>query len=331
MRGRWLAGVILLSMCAHSALAQDDAATERARQAYARGVQLSKDEHWGDALAQFEEAEAARDAALVRFNIGYCQRALGRYVAARHTLASVLANPAGLDPTQLDDAKSYAAESERVIARVDVTLDPDAAALTIDGRPLLAEDGAPDTFLAGVAPTSEGKPVGKGHFTMLIDPGSHLVIAARPGHQDVAVQASYRAGEKATLALHLDTLPATVRIDTVPRQAIVRIDGREVGIAPIEIQRPAGDYKLEVASSGFETYATALKLTSGQRVELTPKLVVYRVPITKRWWFWTGAAAIVLGGVLAAYLVVRANEQPPPYDGGSTNWVAQGQRWSFGF
>jgi PEGA domain len=307
----------------------NDAGMERARQAYVRGVELSKDEHWGDALAQFEDAAAARDAPLTRFNIGYCQRALGRYVAAHKTLVAVLANPVGLDPAQLEDAKSYTIEFERVIARVDVTLDPDTAAVAIDGRPLEADGTSATTFLAGVAPAAAAKPIGVGRFTVLLDPGRHVVLASRPGHQDVVVQASYRPGERATLALHLDMLPATVHVDTDPRQALVRLDGHEVGVAPLDLQRPAGAYKLEVVHDGFETYTTALKLVPGQRVDLTPKLSIYRTPLTKRWWFWTGAAVVLLGGALAAYLIVRANEPPPPYDAGSTNWLAHGQTLSF--
>ncbi len=62
-----------------------DATTERASQAFRNGVKLAKAEQWGDALVAFEAAAAARDAALVQFNIAYCPRALGRYVSARET------------------------------------------------------------------------------------------------------------------------------------------------------------------------------------------------------------------------------------------------------
>src|SRR5689334_19832228 len=73
-----------------------DAATERGRRAYLDGIKLAKAEQWGDALVAFEEAAAARDAPLVQFNIAYCQRALGRYLAARETTRRVLKDPTGL-------------------------------------------------------------------------------------------------------------------------------------------------------------------------------------------------------------------------------------------
>src|ERR1700722_1129456 len=91
------------------ATAGDDA-TERGRKAYVRGVDLARREEWGEALAAFEEAAAARDATLVEFNIAYCQRALGHYVAARRTIRAVLRDPTGLAPSQVEDSKAYAAE-----------------------------------------------------------------------------------------------------------------------------------------------------------------------------------------------------------------------------
>ena len=51
-----------------------DEATVRGRAAALRGIQLSKEEQWGDALAAFEEAAAARDAPLLEFYIAYCER-----------------------------------------------------------------------------------------------------------------------------------------------------------------------------------------------------------------------------------------------------------------
>lgn len=325
---------VLVAVVAHVAAAQTkptapaDAAVERGRAAYVRGLELAKQEEWGDALASFQEAAAARDAPLVEYSIGYCERALGRYVASRRTLQAVIANPAGLDPTQIDDTKGYLTEFDKLIVRVAVQLDPPNAVLTVDGRPFVEGDGT-DTYLAGIAPAGVGVPMGKSAFTVFMDPGLHLFRAVREGHQDAVVSKSYRPGETATLDLHLDVLPATVAIRSEPAAGIVRVDSREVGLAPIEFQRPAGQYKLEVLLNDYETYEATLDLQPGQRSDLTARLNPHHDPITKKWWFWTGAAAVVAGGVVATYFLTRPAPQPPPYDGGNTGWVvqAQGVRW----
>jgi hypothetical protein len=308
--------------------ASADDATERGRAAIRRGQALAKEEQWGDALAAFQEAAAARDAPLVQFSIGYCERALGRYVAARKTLLAVAANSEGLDPAQLDDTKAYIGEFDKLIVRLAVTLDPAAATLTVDGRPLVAGDGQ-DTYLADVALAGVGTSLGKGSFTVLLDPGAHLFRAVREGHQDALVSKSYRTGEKGSLDLHLDVLPATVAIKSEPAAAIVRVDSREVGLAPIEFERPAGQYRVEVALDRYETYKAALDLAPGQRADLTAKLNPHTEPLTAKWWFWTGAAAVVAGGVVATYFLTRPAPPPPPYDMGSANWLvhAQGIRW----
>ena len=305
-----------------------DDATARGRAAYLRGVKLSKEEQWGDALTALQEAAAARDAPVVQFAIAYCERALGRHVAARRTLQTVVAEPTGLDPSQIEDARAYLAELDKLVVRVAVQMDPPSAILAVDGRPLAAGDGK-DTYLAGVAPAGVGEAVGRAAFTVLLDPGAHLFRAVRDGHQDAIVAKSYRAGETATLDLHLDMLPATVAIRSDPASAIVRVDAREVGVAPLEFQRPAGQYKLEVVLDRYDAYKAALNLAPGQRADLTARLNVHKEPLTKKWWFWTGVAALVTGGVLTTYFITRPAPQPPPYDAGSANWLlhAQGLRW----
>jgi hypothetical protein len=309
----------------HTPAPPPDPATERGRQAFVHGVELSRNEQWGEALSAFQEAATARDAPIVEFNIAYCERALGSYVMARRTLQRVLRDPTGLAPTQLDDAKTYLTEADRLLVHLDVSLDPPSAVLTIDGRPLTAEEGSPDTFVLAQGTAAEARALDKAHLAVLLDPGAHVFQAARAGHEDVVVSRSYKPGDHASLDLHLDTLPATIAIRSEPANAIVQIDGREVGPAPLEFQRQAGTYKLEVSLPRFEAYKATLDLKAGQRADLTAKLNPYREALTERWWFWTGAAALVAGGVVLTYVLTRPAPQPPPYDGGTAGWVAHPQ------
>ena len=56
-------------------------------------------------------------------------------------------------------------------------------------------------------------------------------------------------------------------------------------------------------------------------MRLSAELPEERIPLTKRWWFWTGAAAIVGAGVLVTYFATRPDPPPPPYETGSTGWL----------
>jgi hypothetical protein len=155
----------------------------------------------------------------------------------------------------------------------------------------------------------------------MLDPGAHVFRGVRKGHGDALVRRSWRAGRRAELDLRLDELPATVRIRSTPEGAVVRVDGREVGVAPVELERRAGQYELEVVLDGYETYTATLDLGPGQRSDLTAELVEHSTPIYERWWFWTGAAAIVAGAAVVTWAATRPEPEPPPYDGGSTGWV----------
>ncbi len=314
---------------AASASSAADASAERGSQAFRRGVALTKEEQWGEALTAFEEAASIRYVPRVEYNIAYCQRALGRYVAARVATQKVLHDTTGLDPSEIENSKAYLAEFETLIVHVAVTLDPDSAAITVDGRPLQPDDGAPDTYVGSVGAAADAKPLGKSKFVVVLDPGVHLFRAVRAGHQDVVLRETYKPGENATLPMKLDVLPATISIRSEPAAGIVKVDGREVGLAPIEFQRQSGSYKVEVLLDNYETYKANLDLQAGQRSDLTAKLNPYTVPLTKRWWFWTGAAVIIAGGAVLTYALTRPAPQPPAYDAGSANWLvqAQGIRW----
>ncbi len=336
LRAAWLSLSLLAAVASPRASfaqapapAAGDDATARGRAAFLRGIELSHKEQWGDALTAFEEAATARNAPIVGFNIAYCQRALGRYVAARRAIKRVLLDTTGLEPGQIEDSKAYLADFEKLIVRVKVTIDPPTAALTIDGRLLVAEEGSVDTYLGSVGPAGVGASLGKSTFVVLLDPGPHVFRAVRPGHGDALVNRSFRAGDNAALELRLDVMPATVSIRSEPLSAIVRVDKREVGVAPIEFQRPAGTYRVQVIADNYEPYDATLDLAPGQRSDLTAKLNPYKEPITKKWWFWTGAAAIVAGGVVLTYVLTRPTPQPPPYDQGNANWLVQpkGIRW----
>lgn len=300
-----------------------DEATVRARQAFARGLKLAKSEQWGDALAAFEEAAATRDAPLVRYNIAYCQRALGRYVAARRTAKQILAAPEGLSSDYVEDLKGYVRQFEAVVVRVTVTMVPKTAVLTVDGHPL---EKVGDDYMASTGTTgSGGTKIGRERFSVIVDPGSHLFVARRRGHQDVVVQRSFRPGQRDTLDLRLDEMPATVVVDSNPQNAIIRVDDREVGVAPTEFERPPGRYRVDVWKDDYETFTTQLDLEAGQHAELTAELLPYEAPIYERWWFWTSLVGAVATGVVTAVVATLPDPVPPDYETGSSGWLVDPQ------
>jgi len=225
---------------------------------------------------------------------------------------------------QAEEARAFVGELRAQLAHVRVTLDPPNARITVDGRPLtpLAPDN--DTVLvAGVAPAGEGTTPKKPVFEMLVDPGMRLVTASFPGHTNILLSKEFAPGATEELPIKLQELPATVRIESDQVRAVVMVDGRDVGLAPVRLTRPAGTYQLQILKQGFVPYETSLRLTPGQNMQLTARLTPERESITQKWWFWGGTAAIVAGGVTAVYLLSRPASQPPPYERGTMDWLAQ--------
>jgi PEGA domain len=303
---------------------KEDPVTQQAREAFRAGTAAVKAGQWSEALVQFEKANELKGAPIITFNIGYCQRALGRYVQARLSFRKVLDDSEGLPQAQLEEARTFLEQIDsQVLARVKITLKPASARVAIDGRPLVPFEGVPGLLVAGLAPAGEGKPPPKSVFEVVIDPGVHLIQASRPGHEDVLVNKTFAPNARETLSLELDVLPATIHVESDQQRAVVLVDDRDVGLAPIDVTRPAGTYRIQVLKKGFVTYDSTLELTPGQKANLTARMVQEEESITKKWWFWGGAAAIVAGGVTATYFLTRPDPQPPDYQGGSLDWVAQ--------
>ena len=302
-------------------------AKTRGREAFLRGVALTNDEKWADALVAFREAAAAKDHPVVQHNIAWCERALGHYAAALVARRLELREPEGLTANQLEEARTDLAIEKKTVARIEVTLEPATAELTVDGLPLVFEED-PAAYRVSFDPLPRA-PMRQSSFALLLDPGTHVFHASRPGHEDVEVERSFTPGEQSALDLRLDLLPATVTIRSEPAPSVVSIDGREVGLSPIEIQRPAGSYHVEIVRDHFQKYGATLSLQPGQRVTMTAKLTPESDALTRKWWFWTAAVAVVAGGAILTYAITRPAPQAPPYDGGSVNWVVhtQGVAW----
>jgi len=87
----------------------------------------------------------------------------------------------------------------------------------------------------------------------------------------------------------------------------VLVDGKGIGAVPAEVPMRAGTHGVEVARAGYESARVSVVLAAGERKEVTVPLAA-EAPITAKWWFWTGIAVIVAGGVTT--YVALTTERP---------------------
>jgi hypothetical protein len=134
------------------------------------------------------------------------------------------------------------------------------------------------------------------------------------------IQKTVAPGAKVDLDLVLDRLPATLRIESNEAGALVSVNDRDVGPAPVDVSRPAGRYQVSVRKGGFDPYDTTVVVDAGELLRMRAPLKPEKPAITRRWWFWTAAGVVVTGTALATYFAVRPDPTRPDVNGGSLGW-----------
>ena len=207
-----------------------------AREVFKLGATLARQGQWSDALAAFERSAGLVDHPVTVYNIGYVERALGRYTLALTHLEESLAASEGTAarlPEDLEQqAKAYIAELQSRLARIEVTVDP-GLAVAIDGRPLSA---GPQTsvLVAGIAPSGPGAEPPARSFQLWIDPGSHVIVLNRVDGAQHVVRVQYATGAAETLTLAWPaTAPSAPAAAPAPGSAADRnVTVRSSGITP---------------------------------------------------------------------------------------------------
>ncbi|MEM6293348.1 MAG: PEGA domain-containing protein [Myxococcota bacterium] len=89
----------------------------------------------------------------------------------------------------------------------------------------------------------------------------------------------------------------TLRIETQPVGARVRVDGREVGLTPLEVELPEGAHAIEVEKRGFEARHERIEVRRGVEDDLRFDLLP-TVANPARPWFIVGGVSVGIGAVL---------------------------------
>ncbi len=300
-----------------------------AREAFLKGTELVKSTQWAEALVSFEKAAKLRPHAITTSNIAVCERALGRYTRARKTLRRALAENEASGGTQLPegvlaDNKAYLTQIEGLLATASITLDPANAAIGIDGRPLEVESstGVP-VLVSGLRAPGPGEAPPAATFKVVLDPGTHVLTLSRKGFADAIVNKTFGPGSVTTLTLSLDKLPATFHVGCDQPGAIVSVNGLDVGMAPVDVSRPAGKYRVIVKKPGHVTYEAEVNAQAGESVDLKATLPEEKRSLTSQWWFWTGSAVLLSGVAISTYFLTRKDPDPvrPALNGGSLGWT----------
>lgn len=93
MGARGMLLVVLVAGVPVSAAAQSDAELERAREAFAAGVEATDEGRWDDAVASFREVMGVRATPQVKYNLAVALEQTGEYVETEQLLEEVVDGP----------------------------------------------------------------------------------------------------------------------------------------------------------------------------------------------------------------------------------------------
>jgi PEGA domain len=189
--------------------------TGAAKDHFETGVRLAGRRDWNGARSSFQAAYDASANPRVLFNVAVCERELGRYGAAVEAFRRELNEGKG------KISKEEEAEVSAAIASLEKLL----ASLTIE----VNEPGA-DVFV-------DGEKVGTSplKLPLVLSIGERRVRATKAGYADGVESVNLSAGKPGKLALRLVPVVKTALVNVTvvgPTNAVVTIDGKEVGPAP---------------------------------------------------------------------------------------------------
>jgi hypothetical protein len=155
--------------------------------------------HWVEAKAFFAQAHALQPNARTLRGLGLVCYELRKYVEAiGYFEASLTDQSRPLTDSMREGVNQLLRDAQRFVSRVNVTLSPSAATLTLDGRPVVRD--------------AQGR--------VLIDAGSHEFAADAAGHEPATRTVNTDGGEQIELSLHLPERASLAPVAAVPAPAL---------------------------------------------------------------------------------------------------------------
>lgn len=267
------------------------AQVEEAKRHFEQAVALFNDGNYSAALAEFQAAYQARPAPQVLYNIGLTEKALFRYPEAIDALNRYLAGSPNLAPEARARTLELIGEMKALLADVTLSVTPPGATITVDGR-VLGQAPLPVVQLAA---------------------GAHSIEVAKDGYRAERRDLMVTAGVPAKMSVALAAIPRTGKVHiaaSVP-QAMISIDGKPVGLAPLDVELLQGGHQLAVSAPKYDVHRSELVVAAGQTrtVEITLDRTQH---LYQKWYFWTPIAAVAAGAAIGLGVGLTSREPPLP-------------------
>ena len=212
--------------------ADDDARKAEGRSHFQRGLELSDEQAWDAAYAEYVTSIAAYPTKAATKNAALCLRMMHRYAEALNTLESFLhfANLTDADRTFADCEMS---EMKRFVGLLVIRGSADGAQVSVDGGD------------RGRMPL---------HEPLRVTAGSHVVRVFKPGFAPLERQFVLAGAQSLTVDVRLEPVaqPGRLRVvEQTGKHPQVLVDGAAVGAAPWEGPVGAGVHTAALKGDGL--------------------------------------------------------------------------------
>lgn len=292
---RWLSAALLAIALLLAGRAEAQSAEARAH--FDAGREHARAERWTEALEEFRASDALLSRAVTQFNVASALMRLGR---AREALAECdrITARTDVDDGLLRDVASLRAAAQASLRTLVLEVSPAEATVEIDG---------------------EERPGSGAHRELLLDPGSHVLVARAAGHGEARLTL---APDQSEAALTLSVLPAVLVVEATESDAEIWLDGVPRGLGRLEETASVGTHRVHVERDGRVPFDTEVAIGPGERVVVPAELALppppAAVPLVEDPIFWSvlgGGAAIAIGVAIGVGVAVGA--APQPYGGTS--------------
>ena len=259
----------------------------RAARLRSQGNQAMLDMHYSDALGLYTQArELAPSDVTLLYSIGRSHEFLGEFPEALEALEQFAARAT-------PETKAKVGGLDDVLKAMQARVSTLTLKCDVDGARVLVRDK-----IIGTTPLPPHLRLAAGAAPVQIELDGFF-----PEKRDVVLPG---AGVLALeVQLHRRTTSGVLSVTTEPLGAVVVIDGKAAGTSnpKLELVLPAGEHKVLAQHEGYDDAAVSFVLSPGGSRDVAVTMSK-SVPLTARWWFWTGIGVAVVGGTVLTVAVL---------------------------
>ena len=221
------------------------------------GIALAGKKEWEPARSSFLAAYDISKNPRVLFNVGVAEKELSRFAQAQETWKRELAEGKGkLTPDEERELNGLIAGLDQFVGKVTINVSEKDAEVYVD------KDRVDASKLPGPITISIGHPT---------------IRAVKPGFAEASEALSIAGGDNKTVNLKLQPLVKTAKVNVSvvgPPNAVVKIDGREVGPAPYTGQVPvtADPHQFSAEAPGYVAATQSAIVHENEALNLTLQL-----------------------------------------------------------